>query len=93
VGKVDVEEVNGVDADDAIQTAAAAAITAAAVDTGITLPKALEMLAAFIAGKVTRTSLAGVTTLTYKKRDGSTTSFTAACDEDDGDRAETGSLS
>jgi hypothetical protein len=62
-------------------------------DTGITLAKALEMLAAFLAGKVSRSSDAGVTTLTYKKRDGSTTSFTAACDEDDGDRATTGSLS
>lgn len=77
-------------------TFAVGAITADAVvagDTGITLQKALEMLAAFIAGKVSRSSDAGVTTLTYKKRDGSTTSFTAVCDEDDGDRATTGSLS
>lgn len=76
----------------AIEAAAAAAIAAALVDTGITLPKALEMLAAFMAGKVTRTSAGGVTTVTYKKRDGSTTSFTAVCDEDDGDRATTGDL-
>lgn len=62
-------------------------------DTNITLEKALEMLAAFVAGKVSRSSAGGVTTLTYKKRDGSTTSFTAVCDEDDGDRATTGSLS
>ena len=62
-------------------------------DTNITLEKALEMVAAFVAGKVSRSSAGGVTTLTYKKRDGSTTSFTAVCDEDDGDRATTGSLS
>jgi hypothetical protein len=51
------------------------------------------MIAAFVAGKVSRSSAAGVTTLTYKKRDGSTTSFTAPCNEDDGDRDTTGSLS
>jgi len=62
-------------------------------DTNITLEKALEMLAAFLAGKVSRSSSEGVTTLTYKKRDGSTTSFTCVADEDDGDRATTGSLS
>ena len=61
-------------------------------DTGITLPKALEMLAAFIAGKVTATSALGVTTYTYLKRDGAATSFTAACTEADGTRATTGSL-
>lgn len=64
-----------------------------ALDTGVTFTKIVEMLAAFLAGKVSRSSSEGVTTLTYKKRDGSTTSFTAVCDEDDGDRASTGSLS
>jgi hypothetical protein len=62
-------------------------------DTGVTLAKAIEMLVAFLAGKVSRSSDAGVTTLTYKKRDGSTTSFTCVADEDDGDRSTTGSLS
>lgn len=62
-------------------------------DTGVTLAKAIEMLVAFLAGKVERSSDAGVTTLTYKKRDGSTTSFTCVADEDDGDRSTTGSLS
>jgi hypothetical protein len=62
-------------------------------DTDITLGKALEMLAAFISGKVSRSSDAGVTTLTYKKRDGTTTSFTCVANEDDGDRETTGDLS
>ena len=62
-------------------------------DTGITLQKAMEMLAAFIAGQVSRSVVGGVTTLTYKKRDGTTTSFTAPCNTDDGDRDTTGALS
>lgn len=62
-------------------------------DTDITLEKALEMIAAFVSGKVSRSSDAGVTTLTYKKRDGSTTSFTCVVNEDDGDRDTTGALS
>jgi hypothetical protein len=62
-------------------------------DTNITLEKALEMLAAFIAGKVTASSEGGVTTYTYKKRDGSTTSYTSVCTEADGLRANTGALS
>lgn len=62
-------------------------------DTGISLAKALEMLAAFLAGEISRSSDAGVTTLSYYKRDGETVSFTSPCNEDDGDRATTGSLS
>jgi hypothetical protein len=62
-------------------------------DTGLTLPKAVEMLAAFVAGRVSRSSAGGVTTLTYRKRDGTTVSFTAVANEDDGDRDTTGSLS
>jgi hypothetical protein len=61
-------------------------------DTGITLAKLKEIVAAFVAGKVTAVSADGITTYTYKKRDGSTTSFTAACSETDGTRATTGSL-
>jgi hypothetical protein len=74
----------------ATEVARAASLTG---DTGITLAKALEMLAAFMAGKVSKSSAGGVTTYTYKKRDGTTTSFTAACSETDGTRATTGSLS
>jgi hypothetical protein len=62
-------------------------------DTGVTFPKMIEMVVAFVAGKVSRSSAAGVTTLTYKKRDGTTTSFTTVANEDDGDRDTTGSLS
>jgi len=76
-----------------IQTEANDALTAFTGDTGITLAKALEMLAAFMAGEVTATTDGTVTTYTYKKRDGSTTSFTSACTEADGTRATTGSLS
>lgn len=62
-------------------------------DTGVALTKAIEMIAAALAGKVTASSAAGVTTLTYKKRDGSTTSFTVEVTESDKTRATTGSLS
>jgi hypothetical protein len=62
-------------------------------DTSITLAKALEMLAAFMAGKISVSSAGGVSTYTYKKRDGTTTSFTALCSETDGTRATTGGLS
>jgi hypothetical protein len=62
-------------------------------DTDMTLPKMVEMMAAFVAGRVSRSSAAGVTTLTYKKRDGTTTSFTTVANDDDGDRDTTGSLS
>lgn len=62
-------------------------------DTGVTLAKALEMLAAFMAGKVSVSSAGGVSTYTYKKRDGTTTSFTSLASETDGTRATTGSLS
>jgi len=71
----------------------AAAVMASSGDTSITLTKALEMLAAFIAGKVSVSSAGGVSTYTYKKRDGTTTSFTALCSEVDGTRATTGALS
>jgi len=68
-------------------------LTAFTGDTSITLAKALEMLAAFAAGKVSVSSGGGISTYTYKKRDGTTTSFTALCSETDGTRATTGSLS
>jgi hypothetical protein len=73
------------------------ALSATGFDTveanGVVASKILEMVVAFLAGKVSRSSGEGVTTLTYKKRDGSTTSFTCVADEDDGDRATTGALS
>jgi len=73
------------------------ALSATGLDTaeanGVVASKILEMVTAFLAGKVSRSSSLGVTTLTYKKRDGTTTSFTCVADEDDGDRATTGSLS
>lgn len=50
-------------------------------------------LAAREGGEVSASSSAGVTTLSYKKRDGSTTSFTAVVTESDKTRATTGSLS
>lgn len=62
-------------------------------DTGVSIAKAIEMLAALAAGKVSASSAAGVTTLTYKKRDGSTTSFTVVVTESDKTRATTGALS
>ena len=88
-----VTKIETVDATDALATAIAAALTAFTGDTGITLPKALEMLAAFVAGVVEASSALGVTTYTYKKRDGSTTSFTSVCNEADGLRANIGALS
>jgi hypothetical protein len=69
------------------------ALTAFTGDTSITLAKALEMLAAFMAGKVTATTAGGVTTYTYRKRDNTTVSFTALCTEADGLRTAAGSLS
>ena len=75
------------------EASTAAAVMASTGDTGVTLTKALEMLAAFKAGKVSVSSAAGVSTYTYKKRDGTTTSFTALCSETDGTRATTGALS
>lgn len=62
-------------------------------DTGLTLRKVGEILAALAAGKVTSTSAAGVTTLRYRKRDGSTTSFTVVVNEADNTRSTTGALS
>ncbi len=70
-----------------------AAIGADEGDTGVTLNKLKEMAAAFVAGKVSVSSAGGVSTYTYKKRDGTTTSFTSLCSETDGTRATTGSLS
>lgn len=58
----------------------------------ITPAKANEILAAFIAGKVSASSAGGITTYTYLRRDGVTTSFTSACSESDGTRASTGSI-
>jgi hypothetical protein len=87
-----------VDATTGTYTVTAAAIAtevltqANGIDTGITLAKALEMFTAFAAGKVTASSAGGVSTYTYKKRDGSTTSFTSLCTEADGLRATTGDL-
>ena len=68
------------------------AVLAGVVDTGVSVAKALEILAALAAGKVSASSAAGVTTLTYKKRDGSTTSFNVVVTESDKTRATTGSL-
>lgn len=74
----------------------AAAVLASVVDnTGgdpLTVEKSLEMLAAFMAGQVTASSAAGVTTYTYRKRNGSTASFTALCSETNGTRATTGDI-
>lgn len=69
------------------------ALTAFTCDTGVTLAKMGEMVAALAAGKVSATSAAGVTTLSYKKRDGSTTSFTTVVTESNKTRATTGALS
>jgi hypothetical protein len=79
----------------ALPTAAdnAAELIGTEVDTGLTVEKALELVAALVAGKVSASSSLGVTTLTYKKRDGSTTSFTAVVTESDKTRATTGALS
>ena len=75
------------------EASAAAAVMASVGDTGVSLAKATEMLAALAAGKVSASSAAGVTTLTYKKRDGTTTSFTVVVTESDKTRATTGALS
>ena len=69
------------------------ALAAFTCDTGIGLAKLGEIVAALAAGKVSEISAAGVTTLTYKKRDGSTTSFTTVVTEADNTRATTGALS
>ena len=74
-------------------TEVAAAVMASTCDTGITVTKSLEMLAAFLAGKVSAVTTGGVTTYTWKMRDGSTTSFTSLCADTDGQRATTGALS
>ena len=74
-------------------TNVAAAVMAATGDTSISLTKVLEMVAAFVAGKISVSSSGGVSTYTYKKRDGTTTSFTSLCSETDGTRATTGNLS
>lgn len=69
------------------------ALDAFVCDTGIGLAKLGEIVAALAAGKVSASSSAGVTTLTYKKRDGSTNSFTTVVTEADNTRATTGALS
>jgi hypothetical protein len=95
---VNVSKVAGVAAvtDATLTDDVAAAVLASVVDSSggdqLTLAKALEMLAAFIAGKVAASSGGGVTTYTYRKRDGSTASFTALCSETDGTRATTGDI-
>ena len=68
-------------------------VLAGTLDTGLTVAKSLEMLAAFMAGKVTVSSSGGISTYSYKKRDNSTVSFTAICSETNGTRATSGSLS
>jgi len=78
---------------DALNDVSVADILAGTCDTGVSIAKVGEMLAALAAGKVSASSAAGVTTLTYKKRDGTTTSFTVVVTESDKTRATTGSLS
>lgn len=58
----------------------------------ITPAKANEMLIAFMSGKVSASSSGGITTYTFKRRDGTTTSFTSACSESDGTRVSTGTI-
>ncbi len=60
---------------------------------GVALTKVMEMLVAFMSGKVAVSSAAGVSTYSWKKQDGTTQSFTALCSETNGTRATTGSLS
>ena len=60
---------------------------------GITPAKAFEMIAAMAAGQVSISHNAGVVTLTYKKRDGTTTSFTVIVNEVDKTRDTTGAMS
>jgi len=77
----------------ALENVSVADILAGECDTGVSLAKAIEIVVALAAGKVTASSAAGVTTLTYKKRDGTTTSFTTVVTESDKTRATTGALS
>lgn len=65
----------------------------AATTDGVAVSKVLEMLVAFVSGKASVSSSEGVSTITYKKQDGTTTSFTCVASETDGTRATTGSLS
>ncbi len=58
----------------------------------ITPAKAFEMLSAFMSGVVSASSASGITTYTYKRRDGATTSFTSVCSEENGTRATTGTI-
>lgn len=60
---------------------------------GVEISKIFEMMLAFMAGEVSVSSAGGVSTYTWKKRDGSTTSFTCLASESNGTRATTGSLS
>ena len=77
----------------ATSTAQTADIATLAGDTGVTLAKMIEMVSAFVAGKVSVSSSGGVSTYTYKKRNGTDDSFTAICSETDGTRNTTGTLS
>lgn len=69
------------------------ALDAFVCDTGVGLAKLGEIVAALAAGQVTVSSVGGVSTMTYKKRDGTTTSFTTVVTEADKTRATTGALS
>lgn len=60
---------------------------------GVALSKINEMLIAFLCNEVSVSSAGGVSTYSYKKRDGSTVSFTSLASETNGTRATTGSLS
>jgi hypothetical protein len=81
------------DWDAEVQSECDDALDAFVCDTDIGLAKLGEIVAALAAGKVSVSSVAGVTTITYKKRDGSTTSFTTIVTEADNTRATTGALS
>jgi hypothetical protein len=81
------------DWDAEVQSECDDALDAFVCDTDIGLAKLGEILAALAAGKVAASSAAGITTLSYKMRDGATTSFTTVVTEADNTRATTGALS
>lgn len=95
---VNLTKINGTaastDADlvDDITAAVLAGVVDASGGDDISVAKALEMLAAFISGKVTVSSAAGVSTYTYTKHDGTTASFTSLCNETTGLRASVGDV-
>jgi F420-0:gamma-glutamyl ligase-like protein len=74
-------------------TEIATAVGALVCDTGVTLLKSGEMIAALCAGQLTSTSGAGTQTLEYMKRDGVTPSFNTVVNMADKTRSTTGSLS